>query len=394
MIDIFLIFLVSTLAMAALARDRSIFSILYLFLGAYVLGNWWSRRALSSLKLERRFESYAFIGDRVPVELIIQNQSWLPLLWLRVQEMLSVEITRSGSYRRIVSCGPRERILLQYELEPRQRGYFPVGPMYAQTGDLLGMAGQRVTDLPVAHLIVFPKIIVFRKPKWPPGSPLGILHARQPVFEDPNRPIGKRNYRYGDSIRRIDWKSSASSGKLQVKQLEPSIDMQVMMYLNLNVDDYPTKFKSAAIELAITTAASIANWTIERKIETGIIINGFDAASPDKRIEPIAINKGRSQLVKILESLAKAKAGYLVPGGVLIQEDTMHLGWGTTLILITGQADSPLFEGLYRLRRKGVNVILVICGESGNYQDLASKSGYYGINVYNFINEKDLDIWR
>lgn len=394
MIDIALVFLVSILVMAALARDSFVFAILYLFLGVYVLGRWWSQRALDSLKVHRRFDGYAFIGDVVRVQLEISNTSRLPLLWLRVQEFLPSEISQTGSYRKVESCGPRESIQLTYHLAPRYRGYYPVGPLRLQSGDLLGLAGTQTLEFPAEYLIVFPKIIPLSNTQLPPSSPIGVLRAQQPIFEDPNRPIGKRDYFVGDSQRRIDWKSSAASGRLQVKLFEPSIDMQVMVSLNLFEGDYQTKFKTAAVELAIVTAASIVNWTIERKINTGIHINGFDAAAAQNLLEPIAMSKGRTHLVRILEALARAKIGADQPIHELLHSEMTTLGWGTTFILITGQADDLLLAGLNRLRRRGVNVVLIICGAVKDYQMIASQARYAGITSYHFVNEQDLDIWR
>lgn len=394
MIDLFIVFLVVSLGLAALARDPFIFAVLYLFSGAYILGRWWSRKAIASLTFSRKFDAHVFIGDRVSVQLKIRNTSRLPLLWARIQESLPVEISRSGSVRRIISFSPRECHQLSYLLEPRYRGYYPIGPAQAQTSDLLGFSRPDIMENQADYIYVFPKIIPLRNTAMSPSSPLGNLKSQQPIFEDPSRPIGKRNYIYGDSQRRIDWKSSASSGRLQVKLFEPSVDMQLMILLNLNEDDYKTKFRTATVELAITAAASIAYWSLERKIVTGLAVNGLDTVNPVDPLEPIVMNKGRAHLVKILEVLSRAKIGVNMPLQNQLQSTAHGLGWGTTLVLITGSANGELFQDLYFLRRRGINIVLIVCGDIPNHRSIQINSRYYGVSFYHFIREADLDIWR
>ena len=65
---IFLIFI------AALLRDDFAFTLVYLLVGVLLLGNWWSRRALSGVKFTRQFTPRAFLGETVYIKLQLQNE--------------------------------------------------------------------------------------------------------------------------------------------------------------------------------------------------------------------------------------------------------------------------------------------------------------------------------
>lgn len=394
MLDIFLFFLLFTFTLAAIARDPFIFTILYLVAGAFVLGWWWSRRSIRNLRFKRTFDPYGFIGEQVPVTLEIENSGWFPIVWLRVQDGLSMEISPTRSYRRVLSLGPKQKIILTYQLEPKRRGYYPVGPFQGTSGDLLGLGKDTNVEGAADYLTVFPKIIPLHTSRLPSRSPLGALRHQLPIFEDPNRPIGKREYRVGDSFRRIDWKSSASVGNLQVKLFEPSIDMQVVILVNLCESEYETRLKTEAAELAIVTAASIANWAVERKLSTGLIINGRDVADETLHIQKVLPHKGRSHLVKLLELLARAAMGGVTSVVDIMPDEVSQLGWGTTLILITGSADDTLFQEMYRLRRAGINLVLILCGNISNHKKIEARARFYGISMYQFSRDKDLEIWR
>src|SRR3972149_2468824 len=67
----------------------------------------------------------------------------------------------------------------------------------------------------------------------PPQSPMGNLPPPQPIFEDPSRVIGKRDYVAGDSLQRVDWKATAVVGRLQVKQYQPSTARETLIVLSL-----------------------------------------------------------------------------------------------------------------------------------------------------------------
>jgi uncharacterized protein (DUF58 family) len=80
------------LVVAAVVRGDFAFTVLYLFLGAFLLGRWWSGKALTNVTCQRFFESHAFLGEDVTVRLVIRNRSWLPIAWLRLYESLPVDL--------------------------------------------------------------------------------------------------------------------------------------------------------------------------------------------------------------------------------------------------------------------------------------------------------------
>jgi uncharacterized protein (DUF58 family) len=91
-----------------------------------------------------------------------------------------------------------------------------------QSGDLFGLSEGIAHEGIKDFITVFPKIIPLAQIRLPSRSPSGTLHHREPIFEDPSRILGKREYISGDSLRRVDWKASAISGQLIVKLFEPS----------------------------------------------------------------------------------------------------------------------------------------------------------------------------
>ncbi len=390
-----LLFLTVALVLVGVVTGESfIFNVVYLIAGAFFIGRWWSSKSVSAVTFERKFEDHVYLGEVVPVRLEIKNAGWLPVLWLRVHDLLPIEIMPTQSFQQVISLAPHESQSLNYVLEPYRRGYYPVGPLELTGGDLLGLARDDVHENGPSYLTVYPRVVPLGRLNLPSRSPMGLLRHKEPIFEDPSRPAGKRDYVNGDSLRRIDWKASATVGRLQVKQFEPSIALETIIFLDLDVENYHYRRRIDATELAIVVAASIANWIITQKQSTGLVTNGVDPLAEDGIAQPILPRKGRGHLMRVLETLARIKVGEGKPFTRTIHHYRPHLSWGATLVVVTGQAGDDLFDEFFQAQRAGMDIVLILCGDVVGLKEIKQRAKHFGIPVYSFWSEKDLDTWR
>jgi uncharacterized protein (DUF58 family) len=198
----------------------------------------------------------------------------------------------------------------------------------------------------------------------------------------------------GDSLRRVDWKASASTGRMQVKIFEPSIALETLIFLDLNAEGYNFKNRIDATELAVVIAASIAAWVAEKHQTVGLKVNGRDPFQPDGLPQYIPPRKGQAHLIRILETLARVEVETGGPIASIVQRQRYHLPWGTTLIVITGQVKDELLSELYQARRAGQNAVLILAGVSRRAEQAAQRAAFFGIPVIPIHNERGLDIWR
>ena len=393
MIGKFLPLLFVLLLIAAFLRGDFALTLIYLVIGTLVAGLWWIRRALAQVETKRQFSQHAFLGETVKIDLHVQNKGWLPLPWLELRETLPVALVGPNNFQSVIHLGPRAEAKFEYSVEARKRGYYPIGPLSISTGDILGLSDSLVIQSQPEALVVYPRIIPFSSVGIPSQSPQGTLRHTMPLFEDPTRVFGKRGYTSGDSLRRIDWKSSASTGRLQVKVFEPSIALETFIVLNLNADDYYYRSRVDSTELAIVIAASISNWIVGKKQMVGLMVNGRDPLTVDGKPQSIPPRKGKPHLMRLLETLARAdiaENSALVP---LIQAQRYQLAWGTTLIMITGNADDELLDELYQARRWGQNAVLILAGREASNDTIRKRAKAFGISVFFIATESDLKIW-
>ena len=389
----FLPLLLVLLLIAAFLRGDFALTLIYLVVGALAAGLWWCRQALAQVEAKRQFSNHAFLGERVKIDLHIQNKGWLPLPWLELRETLPVALVGPNNFQSVIHLGPRADANFEYSVEARKRGYYPIGPLSISTGDILGLSDSLLVQTQAEALVVYPRIIPFSSMEIPSQSPQGTLRHTMPLFEDPTRVFGKRGYTSGDSLRRIDWKSSAASGRLQVKLFEPSIALETFVVLNLNAEDYYHRSRVDSTELAIVIAASISNWIVGKKQMVGMMVNGRDPLNADGKPQAIPPRKGKPHLMRLLETLARAEItenSALVP---LIERQRYQLAWGTTLILITGRASDELLDELYQARRWGQNAVLILAGRDASDEAIRRRAKTFGIPVFSIATESDLKIW-
>ena len=154
----------------ALLRMDWVYYLAYVVGGIWLFSTWAVRRSLARVRVTRRFLDRAFIGQQIAVAVTIENQSRLPLPWLKVDERVPLDIKDLAQYSIALSVGGRASVAHAYTLAAKRRGYFPLGPLSLRTGDLFGFAEARWEEAAPPHLTVYPLIV-----------PLTAVGAAQPA---------------------------------------------------------------------------------------------------------------------------------------------------------------------------------------------------------------------
>jgi len=391
----FVPFLLILFAIAALLRVDFFFTIVYLFFAVYLLSRLWTPRTVKHLRVQRRFTDRAFLGDRVTVDLTVHNAGWLPIPWLEVHESLPVQLIAPPFHRQVVSLSPRERRHFHYTLHCRRRGYYPIGPLTMQTGDLLGIVRQRQAQAAPDHVIVYPRVVPLQQLGLPTRSPQVALPARSPLFEDPARVMGVRDYQRGDSPRRIHWTATASAGRLLVKQYQPAIARETLICLDLNQEDYERRQRYTATELAIVVAASIANHIVVKEgLPVGLTTEAWDPLLDDRACFFLPPCSERDHLMSLLEVLARVRITSAAPFVDLVHRESVNLSWGATLAVITGRESEALFDTLVYLRQAGFAVALILVQPARPSAELQKRGDLLGVPIHRIWHERDLETWR
>lgn len=386
------------LAFIVLFRVTQLYEALAIMAGAWTVAQAWCRLVARGFRYRRVHEQRAFWGEEIPIRLELTNRSLLPAPWIRLDEELPPELAATPAYRRIVTLGPRGRRELRYALHAVRRGYYRIGPLYVDLGDVLGVVRRQLRG-PATYVTVYPRIVPLQRLGLPSTTPLGDVRARQPLYEDPARVAGMRDYLRGDSVRRINWKASAAAGRLQVRLYEPAISVESVIFLDMSFDGYTLAYRDDAMEFAVVVAASLAYHIAGLRQAVGLVTNGRDAALELPRARPASTypllrpeadsrppepaapeqggllvlppGKGRERLMQVLELLARVQGQPALPIAAALPAQATRLPWGALLIVITGEPTRALVDALYAERRRGFRTWLIATQGAAGAEALA-----------------------
>jgi uncharacterized protein (DUF58 family) len=212
------------------------------------------------------------------------------------------------------------------------------------------------------QITVFPAMIPVEEINLPPENPFGDRRSRRRLLEDPNFPMGVRDYRPEDGFRRVHWPATARTGQLQVKVFQPTCTQTLV--LCLNVSTYPHYWEGvypAMFERLLSLAGTLLSRGIERGYRVGLISNGCISNSDQAfRIPP-----GRSpeQLGRLLQALAGATPVVVASFERFLLREIPHVPYGATLLVLTAITTPELVETLARLRKHERQITLLSLAE-------------------------------
>jgi uncharacterized protein (DUF58 family) len=343
------------------AQNDVLFGVVWGLAALYGADQVWVRLGVASLRIHRQYPDRAYTGTQITLDTTIRNAGLLPILWAEISDTVPTELHLDEPFPEALSLGPHAEVRLSTQATCVQRGYYRIGPMNVRIADPLGLTQREFKAIDERPLIVYPRVVSLRRLRLPSPSALAVLPSRTPLFEDPARLVGVREYEPTDSLRRVHWSATARMGGLMVKEFEYGTSRSTMLCLDLCRVDFEPRDRIHATELAIVVAASLASHAVTREhLEVGLRVEGYDPMSgetPTLRLSPRADS---GHLMTILELLARVRTTQRGDFAAMLRDEARHLPWGTTLVVITGSEGGTLAETLLRLKRAGHSVSVIV----------------------------------
>ena len=96
---------------------------------------------------------------------------------------------------------PKGSARMLYQLGCNRRGYYQIGPLVMESGDLFGLHRRfRVATKP-HFLTVYPKALPLEGYQIASRRPIGEVRMTHRLYEDPTRNAGVRRYEAGDPLK-------------------------------------------------------------------------------------------------------------------------------------------------------------------------------------------------
>ena len=198
------------------------------------------------------------VGETAQVLLRIENLSRVATGILLLEDRLPYSL--GGRPRFVVSrIEPRGIREVAYPVRSDVRGRFIVGPLSLRFTDLFGLVeltrSFATTDALVVTPVVVPLPAMRLGGNWTGG---GDSRARSmsTMGEDD---VTTREYRYGDDLRRVHWRSTARYGELMVRREEQPWQNRGVLLLDTRAVAHRGEGAGSSFEWAVSAIASIGS---------------------------------------------------------------------------------------------------------------------------------------
>ncbi len=298
--------------------NNLLYLILSVMISILIASFWLSEMALSQLKLSRRIPEAVFAGEEFSVIYELHNaRSFFPLAGVAVSEKFGGK-TASG-YFLLVRAGRAEQVYASITLE--RRGRAALNELFISTRFPFGFfdKGKRI-KLP-DQILVLPAGVPAGIDAEAAGLQSGMIHGGK---KGPGSELlCFRPYAPGDHPHWIDWKATARSGEILVKENEQEAEQSLTIILNIPParpePDSPERENLIARSFALARAYLDRGYRVRlelagRGIDFGTGLAhfrriGFFLALFDDREHPDPGEKLTAQIVPSFECVVGASQG-------------------------------------------------------------------------------------
>jgi uncharacterized protein (DUF58 family) len=263
-----------------------------------------------------------------------------------------------------------ERVRRRYRLTAERRGAYDFGPVLLSSGDIFGFRTRLLEVAAQQTVLVYPRLVPLARIPLRVARPGGELLGERRIVEDPLRLAGVRDYKPGDPVRHIHWKSSARVGQLQTKVFEPAASQHLVIFLNGQTLEHAYEgVLGDYFETAIMVAASLANAGLEARHPVGLFTNN-SVRDASRRVR-LPVSRHNSQMVRLLETLAQMTHFTLMPLDQLLRLEAPNLPFGASLVAVSAIASEAILTALIDLRAAGHPVALIVVCEPNRAPSVA-----------------------
>ena len=397
---------------------------MYALLGILIISRLMTRRWIDNLESTRECNRQeASIGDTVAVIANIKNTGRWPIAWVLVEDLLPrsalifnpPNLQLAGGRVQLFTIWPNQQKSLLYQMKCNRRGYYQIGPLVLESGDLFGLHRRYKVGSDPSFLVVYPKIVPIEGYDIASRRPIGEVRMTYRLFEDPTRIAGVRRYEPGDAMNRVHWRATAATGQLHSKIYEPSTVAGATFLLDFHKASHPDKDEPFRSDLAITATASLARAIYEMGQQVGLVTNGRDAvdriqtegyaydlrtrdaarnavamSDESDRLEPVVVptRRGPEQFMQIRSALARLELTTGLSLAELIAETSFQIPRDATVIAVLAEPSDEDTIVMGNLVRQGYSVVAILnMYEDYEFSQAAGKLMAQGVEARHLKDE-------
>ena len=295
-------------------------------------------------------------GDEPEIAFSLKNESLLPGPELTLRSPMA-GMCPGDIEVQVDSLGPRATRKLKLRTGRVNRGVHVLPAAEALAEDHLGItkAAHKISDPLV--VTVYPRIAHLDSCALYPD--LGLKHdwagRHGLVTAGASEFRGVRPHQPGEPLSHVDWKSTAKTGVLMLREMEEPAGADVTLLLDGTAQSVVGEAPDNNFELAVRAAGSIADFVL--RANRGVSLLCHERSWRQVRLTPDG--GGRRALLQALAEIRPNASAPLVNALHHLRADGPHLLRTQSLTVVGISLDRPLARALVRLHEDGVKLSFV-----------------------------------
>ncbi|AOZ93560.1 DUF58 domain-containing protein [Paenibacillus crassostreae] len=321
-----------------------------LFIVGGLVTQWFGAR---SIEVKRYITpSRPIAGTELEIEVCIKYRSILPLPWMSVTDYFT-----EGNFCKVWFPGWHRTFTYSYNLQNVPRGIVTFQVCQVEWGGLFGWfknsrmipCDESIIVLPLPIMVAMEEGITSND--WRAGE---LEITKRHLIGHWGLEI--RDYRVGDPLSRIHWKSSARLGRMQSRLPEDELDQELWIILDQSAESY--RGMSASIDIQNHKAEHLFEWAVS------FVAGLFQTADKDGMHAELIVEKKvpipNTFTVSAYQSNLMTLALIELNGTKRIEnilEETMgFLQYGGRVAVVTGFLQEESIQVIVNMQHQGIHI--------------------------------------
>ncbi len=278
------------------------------------------------------------VGTAADVHLRLDNVSRLPSGVLRMEDALPYAL---GSRPRFVldRVEPRGVRDVTYAVTATARGHYRVGPLSVRLVDPFGLCELARAFTTSSDLVVTPALTALPPVPlggdWAGGGDSASRAAASAGSDD----VTTREYRYGDDLRKVHWRSTARTGELMVRREEQPFQSRAVLLLDTRARAHRGDGPGSSFEWAVSAVASAGVSLLRAGFTVSLVLDD------ERELVPRGVTLTEGLLLDVLAGVQPGPGRDLAGAA-----ERLRRGVDGVLLAVLGELDAASADRLARLR--------------------------------------------
>jgi len=243
-----------------LARSNLLLLVFSVMAGSFIINGWLTFAMLRSVRLSREHPPRVMAGETFLVPLVLENKNaWLSAWLMTMQDTIRYQGMELSADVLFVRVPPQSHRTGAYQFCPLERGRYEFSHLTVMTQFPLGLVERGIARVAPGELLVYPRLGYLR-PAWRrilQHSMELVSNSREKsgTYQDEMNRI--REFRPGDDLRRIHWRTTARMNELMVCEYQECRDRDLMVIVDAWQPDPATPRDDEQFERGLRFAATL-----------------------------------------------------------------------------------------------------------------------------------------